>query len=253
MIDSVKADAMTSEVESAVAVEARPGTFELSPRETAVIVVDMQHDFASPDGMFGRAGIPLDGIRSVIEPTRCVLDAAREAGILVVYLTMQFNEDLANLGTANAPNRLRHLAMGVGQQVDAPDGTSSRILVRETWNTEIIDELAPHSGDVVIAKHRYSGFFETDLDDVLRSRGITSLIFTGCTTSVCVESTLRDAFYRDYQCLLLTDCCAEAIGSDQQRTNHDASLTVIEALFGWTTESDHFVSSVSGAVEAAAR
>ena len=243
---------MTSEVESVVAVEARPGTFELNPRSTAVIVVDMQHDFAAPEGMFGRAGIPLDGIRSVIEPTRRVLEIAREAGILIVYLAMQFNEDLANLGTANAPNRLRHLAMGVGQQVDAPDGTSSRVLVRNTWNTKIVDELAPHPGDLVVTKHRYSGFFETDLDDVLRSRAITSLIFTGCTTSVCVESTLRDAFYRDYHCLLLTDCCAEAIGSNQQRTNHDATLTVIEALFGWTTESDQLITSVTGAREAVA-
>ena len=234
---------MIFEKQSAVSVAARPGMFELSPRSTAVIVVDMQHDFASPDGMFGRAGIPLDGIQSVVEPTRRVLDAARGAGILVVYLTMQFDEDLADLGTANAPNRLRHLAMGVGEPVDAPDGTSSRVLVRDTWNTKIIEELAPQSGDLVIAKHRYSGFFETDLDEVLRSRGITSLIFTGCTTSVCVESTLRDAFYRDYRCLLLTDCCAEAVGGDQERTNHDASLTVIEAGFGWTTESDHLIAS----------
>jgi ureidoacrylate peracid hydrolase len=243
---------MASAQESVVLVEARPGTFELSPRTTAVIVVDMQHDFAAPDGMFGRAGIPLDGIRSVIEPTRRVLDATRDAGILVVYLAMQFDEDLANLGTPTAPNRLRHMALGVGQTVDAPDGTTSRVLVRDTWNTKIIDELAPQSGDLVIAKHRYSGFFETDLDDVLRARGITSLIFTGCTTSVCVESTLRDAFCRDYQCLLLTDCCAEAVGSDQPRTNHDATLTVIEALFGWTTESDHFITSVGHAVEAVA-
>jgi ureidoacrylate peracid hydrolase len=248
----VKADEMTSEVESVVVVEARPGTFELNPRSTAVIVVDMQHDFAAPEGMFGRAGIPLDGIRSVIEPTQRVLEVAREAGILVVYLAMQFNEDLANLGTANAPNRLRHLAMGVGQPIEAPDGTSSRVLVRDTWNTKIVDELAPQSGDLVVTKHRYSGFFETDLDDVLRRRAITSLIFTGCTTSVCVESTLRDAFYRDYQCLLLTDCCAEAIGSNQQRTNHDATLTVIEALFGWTTESDRLITSVTGAREAVA-
>ncbi len=243
---------MTSAKESAVLVAARPGTFELSVPTTAVIVVDMQHDFAAPDGMFGRAGIPLDGIRSVIGPTRRVLDTARDAGILVVYLMMQFNEDLANLGSPQAPNRLRHLALGVGQTVDAPDGTTSRVLVRDTWNTKIIDELAPQSGDLVIAKHRYSGFFETDLDDVLRARGITSLIFTGCTTSVCVESTLRDAFYRDYQCLLLTDCCAEAVGSDQPRTNHDATLTVIEALFGWTTESDRLIASVGHAVEAVA-
>ncbi|MCU1401586.1 MAG: rutB 1 [Acidimicrobiales bacterium] len=195
--------------------------------------------------MFGRAEIPLGGIRSVVEPIRLVLDAARNAGLLVVYLAMRFDEDLADLGAVDAPNRVRHLAMGVGQHVDAPDGTSSRVLVRDTWNTKIIDELAPHPEDVVIAKHRYSGVFETDLDDVLRSRGISSLIFTGCTTSVCVESTLRDAFYRDYRCLLLTDCCAEAVGADHERTNHDATLTVIEALFGWTARSEHLLASLA--------
>jgi len=246
MHETVKAAAMTTQGDFRVEVQARPGGFGFVPGATAVIVVDMQHDFAAPEGMFGRAGIPLDGIRQVVEPTRRVLDAAREAGILVVYLTMQFKDDLSDLGSATAPNRTRHLAMGVGEQVDAPDQSRSRVLVEGTWNTRIIDELAPRSGDVVMAKHRYSGFFETDLDAVLRERGIASLIFTGCTTSVCVESTLRDAFYRDYQCLLLTDCCAEAIGSDQARTNHDASLTVIEALFGWTTHSEQFLSSLQG-------
>lgn len=220
-----------------VEVEARPGSFSLDPASTAVIVVDMQHDFADPHGMFGRAGIPLDGIQAVVEPTRRVLDAARRAGVLVVYLAMQFDEDLSNLGSATAPNRLRHLMMGVGQEVAAPDGTQSRVLVSGTWNTRIIEALAPRAADLVVPKHRYSGFFETNLHDLLRERNITSLIFTGCTTSVCVESTLRDAFYRDYQCLLLTDCCAEAIGSAASRTNHEASITVIEALFGWTTES----------------
>lgn len=168
-----------------MSIEARPETFELSRSGTAVIVVDMQHDFAAPEGMFGRAGISLEGIRSVIEPTRRVLDAARDAGMLVVYLAMQFDEDLTNLGPVHAPNRVRHLAMGVGQKLVAPDGTSSRVLVRKTWNTQIVDELAPRPGDVLIAKHRYSGFFETELDEVLRGRAITSLIFTGCTTSVC--------------------------------------------------------------------
>ena len=230
---------------SVVQVTARPGDVRLDPRRTAVIVVDMQHDFAAPQGMFGRAGIPIAGIQAVVEPTRRVLDIARQAGIVVVYLVMQFDEDLSNLGTATAANRQRHLAMGVGQEIDAPDGTRSRILVQDTWNTTIVDELAPHPSDIVVAKHRYSGFFETDLDAALRQRGITTLIFTGCTTSVCVESTLRDAFYRDYHCLLLTDCCAEAIGSDQPRTNHDATVAVVEALFGWTTESDHLIAALS--------
>ena len=228
-----------------VFIPARPSTYELNPLSSAVIVVDMQHDFAAPQGMFARAGIPLDGIQAVVEPTRRVLDVARSHGVLIVYLVMQFCEDLSDAGPVDAPNRLRHLALGVGQPVVAPDGTSSRVLIRDTWNTKIIDELTPQNNDVIVPKHRYSGFFETNLDSVLRERGITSLVFTGCTTSVCVESTLRDAFYRDYNCLLLTDCCAEPIGSDQLRTNHEASLTVIETLFGWTTHSIDFIESIA--------
>ncbi len=236
-----------------VQVTARPGDVVLDPSRTAVIVVDMQHDFAAPQGMFARAGIPVDGIQAVVEPTRRVLDTARRAGIVIVYLVMQFDADLSNLGPATAPNRQRHLALGVGQEIDAPDGTRSRILVEGCWSTRIVDELAPQPGDVVVAKHRYSGFFETDLDAILRQLGITTLVFTGCTTSVCVESTLRDAFYRDYHCLLLTDCCAEAIGSDLSRTNHDATLAVVEALFGWTTESDRLVAALTSTTIDSAR
>lgn len=226
-------------------IPARPSAFNLSPQSSAVIVVDMQHDFADSQGMFARAGIPVDGIRAVVEPTRRVLDAARRHGVLIVYLVMQFKEDLSDAGHADAPNRKRHLALGVGQPIVAPDGSNSRVLIRDTWNTRILDELAPQRDDIVVPKHRYSGFFETTLDSVLRERAIKSLVFTGCTTSVCVESTLRDAFFRDYQCLLLTDCCAEPIGSDQSRTNHEASITVIETLFGWTTHSNEFIESIA--------
>jgi ureidoacrylate peracid hydrolase len=107
-------------------------------------------------------------------------------------------------------------------------------------------ELAPQPGDVVIYKHRFSGFYETGLDEVLTSRRIKNLIFTGCTTSVCVESTLRDAMYRDYRCILLEDCTAEAIGANLPRSNHDASLLVIEVLFGWIATSSAVIRALQG-------
>jgi ureidoacrylate peracid hydrolase len=155
----------------------------------------------------------------------------------VIYLTMQFEPDLSNAGAPEAPNFLKHQPLGIGEVVMAPDGRESRTLVSGTWGTEILPELAPDEGDVVVAKHRYSGFFETALDTLLRDRGIESLVFTGCTTSVCVDSTLRDAFYRDYRCLLMSDCTGEPIGSDLARSNHEASLLVIETLFGWVSDS----------------
>lgn len=216
---------------------ARPGSFAFDPTTTAVIVVDMQHDFGHPQGMFAQAGIDISGIQAVVPAVADVLDAARSAGMLVVYLAMAFDDDLSNAGRPGTPNRDRHALFGVGGEVTAPDGSISRVLVRDTWNTAILAELTPQPQDRVVVKHRFSGFFETELDALLRERGIESLIFTGCTTTICVEATLRDAFYRDYSCLLLSDCTAEPIGSDLPRSNHDATLLAVELLLGWVGES----------------
>ena len=228
-------------------VTARPESFTFDAGATAVIVVDMQNDFGDPAGMFGRAGIDLTGIRGTIEPTSKVLSAARRAGMLVVYLKMAFQPDLSDSGAPGAPNWLKHLPMKAGDYMTAPDGTPSRVLVRDTWNSEIVPELAPEPGDLVVYKHRFSGFFETDLDALLKSRGISTLVFTGCTTSVCVESTIKDAMFRDYHCLLLEDCTAEAIGAGLPRTNHDATVLVVELLVGWVSDSGAFEAALDSA------
>jgi ureidoacrylate peracid hydrolase len=187
--------------------------------------------------MFGRAGIDLTGIRATIEPISHVLASARRAGIKVVYLKMAFRSDLSDAGAPDSPNWLKHLPMKAGESITAPDGGPSRVLIRDTWNTEIVDELSPEPGDIVVYKHRFSGFFETDLDAILKNWGILNLVFTGCTTSVCVESTIKDAMFRDYHCLLLEDCTAEAIGAGLPRSNHDATLLVIQLLVGWVSDS----------------
>jgi ureidoacrylate peracid hydrolase len=205
----------------------------------------MQNDFASVGGMFERAGVDISVVRAAIEPTARVLEVARDAGMLIVYLKMAFRPDLSDLGAPDAPNRIRHLAFKVGEEVQAPDGSTSRILIRDTWNTEIIDELMPAPGDRVVVKHRFSGFFETELDELLRSAGIDTLVVVGATTSVCVESTVRDAMFRDYHCLLVEDCLAEPIGNDLPRSNHDASLLVMQILFGWITDSEKLLAALA--------
>jgi ureidoacrylate peracid hydrolase len=226
-------------------IEAKPDSLTVDPSRTAVVVVDMQNDFGAEGGMFDRAGIPISGIQAVVAPTARVLAAARTAGIQIVYLKMQFEPDLGNAGGPDAPNFVIHRRLGVGDPIQAPDGREGRILIRDTWNTDILPALAPQDGDIVVPKHRFSGFFETNLDAILNERGITTLIFTGCTTSICVDSTLRDAFFRDYRCLLLDDCAAEPIGGDLERSNHEASVLAIQTLFGWVSQ--------SGAFEAALR
>lgn len=195
--------------------------------------------------MFARAGVPISAIQAVVTPTKKVLAACRRAGIQVVYLKMEFEPDLSNAGGPDAPNLVFHRRLGIGDSVAAPDGTRSRVLIRDTWNTEIVPDLAPEERDLVVSKHRFSGFFETSLDSLLKERGITTLIFTGCTTSVCVESTLRDGFFRDYRCLLLEDCAAEPIGGDLQRSNHEASVLTIETLFGWVSDSGALEASLT--------
>ena len=233
-------------------IEARPAPVSFDAAQTAVIVVDMQNDFGSPDGMFGQAGIDLSGIRATIEPTRNVLTSARRVGMMVVYLKMAFRSDLSDAGAPDAPNWLKHVPMKAGESVTAPDGRPSRVLIRDTWNTEIVEELSPEPGDVVIYKHRYSGFFETDLDAILKESGIRNLVFTGCTTSVCVESTIKDAMFRDYHCLLLEDCTAEAIGAALPRSNHDATLLVIQLLVGWVSDSTTWLTALEQSVLAPA-
>ena len=211
----------------------------------------MQNDFGSSGGMFDLAGIPLAEIRSIVPAIAKVLRSTRALGIPTIDTKMAFRPDLTDLGSVGSPNRERHLLYGVGKKVEGPDRQESRILIQDTWNSDIIQDLKPLVSDVMLYKHRYSAFFETELDAV-KKRGIRNLIFTCCTTSVCVESTIRDAFFRDYSCILLADCTAEPIGPtaegyglmDHEGTdipakgnNYEATLLLVQTLFGWVCDS----------------
>src|SRR5437899_1830549 len=148
--------------------DAKPEAITFDSAKTAVLVVDMQNDFGSKGGMFDRAGIDISGIQMAVGPTAKVLAAARKAGIKIIYLKMGYKPDLSDLGAPDSVNRVRHLRAGVGGKVIAPDGKESRILIRDTWNTEIVPELEPQPGDDVIYKTRFSGLFGTDLDAALK-------------------------------------------------------------------------------------
>jgi ureidoacrylate peracid hydrolase len=212
-----------------ITITAKPQDYSFAPSATAVIAIDLQNDFGAKGGYVDSFEVPLEGTRATIRPIARVLDAARAASIPIVYTKMEFKRDLSNVGGPDSPNRER-LGLGGGD-----------FLIENTWNTEIVPELAPRPGDAIVSKQRYSGFFQTDLDDILRARDITNLVFVGWTTSVCVESTVRDAVFRDYRCVVLEDCTAEPIGRSQVRTNHEASLFVIQAQFGWVADSRGFI------------
>src|SRR5438128_14132 len=236
-----------------VTLNAKPEPIAIDLARSAVIVVDMENDFAAKGGMFDRAGVDVSGAQKAIGPTAKVLAAARQAGLKIVYLKMGYRPDLSDLGATDSVNRTRHLKFGVGQKIQTPDGRESRLLIRDTWDTDIVPELKPQASDIVIYKTRFSGFYQTDLDATLKKLGIKYLIVTGVTTSICVESTVRDAMFRDYLCVLLKDCMSEPIGHDLPRTNHEASLLNAETLFGWVSDSDQFIKALAAKTPQAAR
>jgi len=205
----------------------------------------MQNDFASPGGMFDRAGIDITCIQAIVPNVRAVLESARANELPIVYLKMGFRPDLVDAGYPSSPTWLKHTPLHVGDLVTAPNREPSRILVRDCWNTDIVDALTPEAGDVVLYKSRYSGFYQTDLDDVLRRKGVERLIVVGATTSVCVDSTVRDAMFRDYHCLIVSDATAEPITVDAPRSNHEASLLTLELLFAHIATSTDLVTALT--------
>jgi ureidoacrylate peracid hydrolase len=219
-----------------VALNARPDPVEVDLSQAAVIVVDMQNAFASKRGMLDLAGRDIAGAPRVIDSVKQVLDAARQARIPVVFLQMGYQPDLSDGGGPGSPNW--HKELGIRMMNCRPE-LKGKLVTVGSWDFDIVDELKPQPDDLVIVKTRYSGFALTSLDEELRKRSIRYLFFTGIATNVCVESTLRDAFFLDYWPILIADA---AMGS--QPSLHDATLQNVELFFGWTILTEEFVTKL---------
>ena len=207
---------------------------EVDFARSALIVVDMQNGFASKNGMLDLARVDLSGVPRVIRSIRTLLDAARRAGMPVVYLQMGYRPDLSDSGGPDSPNWHKELALRL---MNGRPELKGKLLIEGTWDFAIVDDLKPQSGDLAIRKTRYSGFAQTRLDAELRARGIRYLFFTGIATNVCVESTLRDAFFLDYWPILIADAAMPA----GPPLIEEATLYNIESFFGWTVESKEVV------------
>jgi len=216
---------------------AKPEPLEIDFHKSAIVVVDMQNAFASPRGMLDLAGLDISSAPQVIHAIRTVLHAARAAQIPIVYLQMGYKPDLSNSGGPNSPNSRKELAMCL---MHARPELKGKILTEGTWDFAIVDELAPQPNDLVVIKTRYSGFAGTTLDSLLRMRGIKFLLFAGIATNVCVESTLRDAFFLDYWPILLADGTMPAGDAKQQA----ATLFNVESFFGWTMHSTELLKNL---------
>lgn len=214
-----------------VELPAEPASIALDLDRTALIVVDMQNAFASPGGMLDLAGVDVRPARDVIANAAMVVEAARRARIPVVYLTIGYPPDLSTAGGADSPNPQKELALCLMRERPELRG---KLLTFGTWDFEIVPELAPAADDVVIVKSRYSGFHGTSLDSVLRSRGLRNLLMVGIASNVCVESTLRDAYFLEYWPVLIADATMPAGSREiQMATEYN-----VRTFFGWVANSE---------------
>jgi nicotinamidase-related amidase len=213
---------------SAITIEAEPAALSIDLARTALLIIDMQRDFLEPGGFGAALGNDVTRLQVAVAPCRTVLAAARAHGLLVIHTREGHRPDLSD-----AP-RLKVERGDPALRIGAP-GPMGRILVRGEPGHDIIADLCPAAGEPVIDKPGKGAFYQTDLDLMLRNRGIETLLVGGVTTEVCVNTTVREANDRGYCCVVLADCCASYFPEF-----HAAGLAMIKAqggIFGWVATS----------------
>lgn len=218
---------------SALSLPAQPEEFPLTPSRTALIVVDMQNAYASKGGYLDLAGFDISGAAGVINQIARVVRTARNLRIPIIYFQNGWDKDKAEAGGPQSPNWWKSNALKLMRAQSEFDG---RLITKGTWDYEIVDALKPEPGDIVIQKPRYSGFTSTHLDSMLRARGVRNIAVVGVATNVCVESTIRDAFFHEYFPILIEDAAWQA----GPREMHTATVYNVRTFFGWTTTTSEF-------------
>lgn len=200
--------------------------------------MDMQNAFVKKGGMVDLFGWDPSPHAVVVEKHQRLIPACRDAGIKIVFIKMSYSKDYSNSGGPDSPNWRKELALVLMQRHPEYWG---QFVTEGSWDEEIIDELKPEPGDIVVRKHRYSAFAGTELDHVLKTYGIKYCLYSGLACNVCVESSLRDGFFLDYWPILVGDATNPLVPGP----TYEATLWNVENIFGWVVSTDDVVRAVA--------
>ena len=220
-------------------VEAEPYEFEWEPATTALLMIDFQRDFVYPGGFGEALGNDTSPLLLALPPAERVLKACRDAGLFVIHTREGHRPDLSDLPPAKK-------VRGRGATTIGDPGPMGRILVRGEVGHDIVEEVYPIDGEPVVDKPGKGAFYATDLDAILKMKGISKLVVCGVTTEVCVHTTVREANDRGYDALVLADCVGSYFPEFQR-----VALEMIKAqggIFGWVSDSERFLASLESAV-----
>ncbi len=202
-------------------------SFQVGSLNTALLVVDVQNDFCHNKGVFSKyKSVTLDHVEQAISRLSALIEKCREFKLPIIFIKTIHSD------WTNAPSWLKRME-GAAETM--------RICPPDSWGSDFFN-VAPQEGDCIVTKHRYSAFIGTDLDLILRSKAIDNILVTGVATNVCVESTVRDGYHRDYNVILIEDCCGAYDNSE-----HAATLNNISKFFGTVTTSETLIATLEQA------
>jgi ureidoacrylate peracid hydrolase len=239
MTTPATATVILSRAPDAVTIDAEPESLTIGLATTALVVVDMQNAYLSKGGYLDRVGFDVTTSPPVIEKAAAVLTAARNAGMFIVHLQNGFDELQTEAGGPSAPvwhksNALKYMRANPSER--------GKLITHGTWDHDFVEQLRPSAGEAVVPKARYSGFAGTHLEQLLRARGITTILLVGVNTNVCVEASLRDAYHREFFALMIPDATLQA-GPD---FIFDATIFNVTRFFGWVAPSGKVIDALSG-------
>lgn len=219
-----------------IVVQAEPEPLEIDLQRTAIIVIDMQNAFISKGGMFDLWGRDVSKNQEVIRPINRIITTARTKRTNVVFTVHEYLPDLHDIGGPNSPNWYKSMPRSYREHPEWQD----KLLFRGTWGADIVEEIKPQEGDIIVHKMRYTAFFGTNLDTILKTLDAKYLLFVGVATNICVEASIRDAFNLEYFPILISD----AVMYSGPSCTQEATLYNVKRCYGWVTTTQNIVSAM---------